>query len=128
MCTRRTLFTGFVARMEDTRLPKCVMFEDLVMGVGCVGGQGKEWMGCLLDDPRAFGVNADQCTTADQDEGEWHKTVEQGAERFMAKCITADKVRAGLRHAIVCPNVTGRTKERIVRIKRVRAGSFAIVN
>ena len=23
----RTLFTGFVARMEDTRLPNCVMFE-----------------------------------------------------------------------------------------------------
>ena len=25
---RRILFAGFVARMEDTRLPKCVTFED----------------------------------------------------------------------------------------------------
>ena len=33
-------------------------------GAGCVGGQEKEWMGCFLDDLRAFGINADQWTTA----------------------------------------------------------------
>ena len=33
-----------------------------------------------------------------------------------------------LRHAIVCPNVTGRTKERIAQSKRACAGSLAIVN
>ena len=57
---RRILFAGFVARMEDTRLPKCVMFVELVGGAGCVGDQEKEWMGCFLDDLRAFGINADQ--------------------------------------------------------------------
>ena len=36
--------------MEDTRLPKCVMFGEMVGGAGCVGGQEKEWMGCFLDD------------------------------------------------------------------------------
>ena len=43
---RRILFAGSVARMEDTRLPKCVMFKEMVGGAGCVGGQEKEWMGC----------------------------------------------------------------------------------
>ena len=38
---RRILFAGFVARMEDTRLSKCVMFGDLVGYAGCVGGQEK---------------------------------------------------------------------------------------
>ena len=38
---RRILFAGFVARMEDTRLPKCVMFGELVEGAGCVMGQEK---------------------------------------------------------------------------------------
>ena len=38
---RRILFAGFVARMEDTRIPKCVMFGELVGGAGCVGDQGK---------------------------------------------------------------------------------------
>ena len=56
---RRILFAGFMVRMEDTRLPKCVMFGEMVGGASCVGGQKKEWMGCFLNDLRAFGINAD---------------------------------------------------------------------
>ena len=125
---RRILFAGFVARMEDTILPKCVMFGEMVGGAGYVGGQEKEWMECFLDDLRAFGINADQWTTAAQDEREWRRTAEQGAEHFMAKRIVAEKTKAGLRHAVVCPNVTGRTKERIAQSKRARAGSLAFVD
>ena len=110
---RRISFAGFVARMEDTRLPKCVMFGELTGGAGCVGDQEKEWMGCFLDDLRAFGINADQWTTAVQDEGKWRRPTEQGAEHFIAKWIAAERNKAGLWHAVVCPNVTGRTKERI---------------
>ena len=39
---RRILFAGFVARMEDTRLPKCVIFGELVGGVGCLGRARKK--------------------------------------------------------------------------------------
>ena len=85
------MFAGFVARMEDTTLPKCVMFVEMVGGAGCVGGQRKERMASFLDDLRAFGINADQWTTAVQDEGKWPRSVEQGAKRFMAKWITAEK-------------------------------------
>ena len=46
----------------------------------------------------------------------------------MTKMIAAEKVRAGLRHAVVCPNVTGRIKERIDQSKPARAGSLAIVD
>ena len=53
---------------------------------------------------------------------------EQGAERFMAKWTAAEKARAGLLHAAVCPNGTGRTKERIAQSERARAGSLAIVS
>ena len=85
-------------------------------------------MGCLQDGLRTFGTNVAQWTTVAQDEGEWRKTAEQGAERFMAKWITAEKVGAGLRHAVVCSNVTGRNKNRIAQSKRVRAGSLVIVD
>ena len=125
---RRILFAGFVAHIEDTRLPKCVMFEEMVGGAGCVGGQEKEWTRCFLDDLRAFGINADQWTTAAQHEGEWRRTAERGAEHFMAKWIASEKTKAGLRHAVVCPNVTGRTKEGIAQSKRARAGSLALVD
>ena len=85
-------------------------------------------MSYFLDYPSAFGINADQWTTAAQDEGDWRKTAEQGAERFMAKWIAAEKVRASLRHAVVCPNVTRRLKDRMAQSKRVRAGSLATLN
>ena len=54
--------------MENTRLPKCMMFGKVGGGADCVGEQEKEWMGCLLDDRRAFGINADKWTTAARDE------------------------------------------------------------
>ena len=60
-------------------------------------------------------INADQ----------W--TVEGGAGRFTEKSIAAEKARAGLRHAVVCPNVTRRTKEGIAQSKRARAGPLAMV-
>ena len=42
-------------------------------------------MGCFLVDLRAFGINADyHSRTAAQDEGEWRRTADQGAEHFMA--------------------------------------------
>ena len=41
-------------------------------------------MMCFLNDLRAFGINADQWTTAGQDEGKWRRTAEQGAGCFMA--------------------------------------------
>ena len=107
--------------MEDTRLPKCVMFGEEVVGVE------KERMGCFLDGLGIFGINADQWTNAFQDEGEWRRTVEQGKEYFMAKWIAAEEARAGLRHAVICPNVTGRTKERVAQSKRARAGPLAFV-
>ena len=82
---RRILFAGFVARMENARLPKCVMFGEMIGGGGCAKGQEKEWMGCSLDDFRAFGINADRWTTAAQYECDWRRTAEHGAEHFMAK-------------------------------------------
>ena len=46
----------------------------------------------------------------------------------MAKWIAAEKAKAGLRHAVVCPNVTERTNERIAQSKRARVGSLALVD
>ena len=95
---------------------------------GLCGGPGKRVDGVFPGRPQTFGINPDQWTTAAQDEGEWRRTAEQGAEYFMAKWIAAKKNKAGLRHAVVCPNVTRRTKERIAQSKRARAGSLALVD
>ena len=52
----------------------------------------------------------------------------QGAEIFMTKWIAAERARAALRHAAICPNVTGRTKERVAQSKRARTGLLAAVD
>ena len=109
------MFAGFVACKEDTRLSKCVMFGELVGGAGCLGGQENEWMGRFLHGLRASGINADQWRTTAQDEEEWCRTAEQGAEGFVAKWIVAEKARAGLEDVVVCPNVMGRTKDSIAQ-------------
>ena len=98
-------------------------------GRGLCGEPGKRvCMDCFLDDLRAFGIHADQWTTAAQDEEEWRRTAKQKTENFMAKLIPAEKAKAGLRHAVVCPNVTGNSKKRIAQNKRVRAGSLALID
>ena len=95
---RWVLFTGFVARMETAE-------------VRCSGNWWGARAAWVVRKKSGWGVS---WTTSEllastpanaQDEGEWRKTAEQGAERFMAKWIAADKIRARLRHA-VCPNVT----------------------
>ena len=97
-------------------------------GRGLRGGAGKRVDGVFPGRPQSFWHQRRQWTTAAQDEGEWRRTAEQGAEHFMAEWTGAEKAKAGRRHAAVCPNVTGMTKDRIAQSKRARAGSFAIVD
>ena len=98
------------------------------MVVGLLGGQEKEWMGCFLDDLRAFDINADQWTTIAQSKRELRRTPEHGAECFIRRLTAAEIARARLRRAVVCVDWTGMTKERITQSKRVRTGSLAIAD
>ena len=41
---RRTMFAGFVARMEEQHLPRRVMLGEMLGGKGYPGGQEWDWM------------------------------------------------------------------------------------
>ena len=97
-------------------------------GRGLRGGAGKRVDGVFPGRSQRFRINADQWTTAAQDEREWRRTAQQGAEHFRANWTVAEKTKAGLRHAVACPYVTGRAKKRIAQSKRARAGSLALVD
>ena len=43
----------------------------------------------------------------------------------MTKWIVAEKIRIGLRHAALYPNVTGKTEKRIAQTKRARVESLS---
>ena len=114
--------------MEDTRLPKCVMFGEMVGGTGCVGVRKKSGGGVSWTISELSVSTPTSGRLQPRARGEWRRTAEQEAEHFMAKWIVAEKTKAGLQHAVVCPNVAGRTKKRITQSKRARAGSVALVD
>ena len=45
----------------------------------------------------------------------------------MTKWIAAERAREALRHAETCPNLTGRTKERVAQRNRARIGFLEVV-
>ena len=80
---RRILLAGFVARVEDTRLPpKCVMFGEMVGGAGCVGGQEKSGWGVSWTTSE---LSASTSTSGRLQPRTRANGAEQGAEHFMAK-------------------------------------------
>ena len=95
-------------------------------GRGLCGGAGKRVDGVFPGRPQSFRHQRRPVDDCSPGRGEWRRAAEQGAEYFMVKCTAAAKVRAGLRHGVICPNVTGRTKERKVQSKGARAGSLAL--
>ena len=121
------MFAGFVARMEDTRLPKCAMFGQLMGECGQRGGASKFVDVVSSGRPQSFRFQrrpVDDCSPGRRGMAQDFRT--RGGT-FMAKWVAAEKARSGLRHAVVCPNVTGRTKERIAQSKRARAGSLILI-
>ena len=124
---RRILFAGFVARMEDTRLLKCVMFGEMMGSAGCVGGQEKSGWGVSWTTSEL----STSTPTSGRLQPRTRGMAQNGRTRdrtFYGENIVVEKVKAGLRHAVVCPNATERTKARIAQSKRTRAGSLAHVD
>ena len=65
------LFAGFVARMEEERLPQRVMFGKLVGGKGNSGEREKDWLVHLKEDISAFEMKFEGLRKAAQKTGKW---------------------------------------------------------
>ena len=76
-------------------------------GRGLCGGPGKRVDGVFPGRPQSFRHQRRPVDDCSPGRGEWRRTAEQGAGHFMAKWIVGEKAKAGLRQAVVCPNVTG---------------------
>ena len=84
MGKRRILFAGFVARMDNERLLRRVMFGQVEGGKVHSGGQEQDWMGCLERDLSLFNLptEAKHWTLAAKKPGEWFRRVEEAAEQY----------------------------------------------
>lgn len=93
---RRLLFAGRAERMDAARLPKLMMMGRLKGERGT--SNEKNWWQCLKDDLVAFGIAPDKKDNSwierAKEPSDWHQTVEEGAEKFMATWkIKVDAVR-----------------------------------
>ena len=123
----RILFAGFVARTEDTRLPKCVIFGKLV-GRGLRGGAAKRVYRMSPERPQSFRYQRRSVDDCSPGRG---GTAQDGVTRggtFHGEMYHYRENQGWLRHVVVCSIVTGRTKERIAQSKRACAGSLAEVD
>ena len=114
--------------MEDTGLPKCVMFGELMGGVGCVGEAGKIVDGVFPGRPQSFRYQRRPVDDCSPGRGGMAQNGRTRGGTFHGEMYRFREVRAGLGHAVVCPNMTERTEGRIAQSKRACAGSLAIVD
>ena len=75
---RRIFFARFVARTGKERLPRRVMFGELVVGKSYSEGQEKDWMVRLEEDMAEFSMTFEGCRKAAQKAGRWNRRVEVG--------------------------------------------------
>ena len=103
---RRILFAGFVTRMGEERLPKRVMFGEMVGGKGYSGGQEWDWMRYLEEDLKEFGIKLEGWREAAQKAGRWFRRVEEGAEVFMRKWHKVEKEASAERRRMAATATT----------------------
>lgn len=85
---RRLLWAGKLVRMQDSRLPKAMMFGELVDGKRRRGGQPKNWRHCLSDALDKFGIDMGSWRTCASDPEAWKTMVDAGADMFMEQWQT----------------------------------------
>ena len=109
---------------------KCVMFGELLMG-GADGVREKRVDEASPGGPQSFRYQCRSVSPVDDCSPGRGGMAQDGGTRdgtFHGEMNRCKLGRAELWHAVVCPNVTGRTKDRIAQSKRVHTGSLAMVD
>ena len=96
--TRRVLWAGTLIRTSGGRLPKRIVFENLVGAVRRGRGRNKEkkWTDCVQSDIRAFDIVGEWKSTALQAKM-WVEMASESGRRFMAAWRKEDVDAAGHR-------------------------------
>ena len=94
------------------------------VGRGLCGGPGKRVDGVFPGRPQSFRHQrrlVDDCSPG-------RGGMAQNGGIFHGEMDRCRESQGWTTHAVVCPNVTGRTKERTAQNKRARAGLLALVD
>ncbi len=94
---RRLLWAGKIVRMDDSRLPKVMLFGELDAGRRRDGGQTKTWRQCLMDDLKKFQIDSKTWTDVAADEEVWLSLVDESAAGFMQRWKGDKRAQARVR-------------------------------
>ena len=95
---RRLQWAGKVVRMDNSRLPKAMIFGELVDGKRRIGGPGKQWRQCLSKDLKDFDFDANSWVADAADRDSWEAKIDVGAKTFMARWHAMRVAEADVRH------------------------------
>ena len=118
---RRILFAGFVVRMEDTRLPECVMFGEMVGGTVRGARKRSGWGQSFRHQRRPV----DDCSPGRGG------MAQNGRTRGGTVHDEMDRCRENQGCTSACSGMPERDgknqKKRVAQTKQARAGSLALV-
>ena len=97
-------------------------------GRGLCRGAGKRMNGVFPERPQSFRHQRRPVDDCSPGRGGMAQNGRTRCGTFHRETDRCRKTKARLRHAVVCPNVTGRAKERIAQSMQIRAGSVALVD
>ena len=90
-------WSGHVCRMEDSRIPKQLLYGELCDGRKSVGGQRKRYKDVLHHNLLAAVIKDSTWKTIGQDRESWRTTVRNGVRRFEDNRIKHAKKKRALR-------------------------------
>ena len=87
---RRLKWLGHVHRMGDSRIPKQILYGELVQGKRKRGGQVKRFKAQVKSDLEAFGIGSSSWSQLAEDRSKWRGAVKKGV-RLLEEAHNARK-------------------------------------
>ena len=83
--------------MPDERLPKRILYGELLTGAGCHGGQKKRFKDTLKASLKDFGIGHNMCDTTAQNRAAWRGAINKGAAAYESRCLETAKSKRATR-------------------------------
>ena len=91
-------WTGHVARMDTSRIPRQIFYGELAQGTRKVGGQKLRYKDVAKRHMKSMGLEVNNWEHQANDRSKWRSLLHEGKRRIHQKMITASELRHYRRH------------------------------
>ena len=90
-------WAGHVVRMPDERLPKRILYGELLTGARSHGGQKKRFKDTLKASLKDFGIDHNSWETTAQNRAAWRRAINKGAAAYESRRLETAKSKRATR-------------------------------